>query len=280
MPNVNVQPSPYETRMAQIAEEYWGQTSPLRYAFMNDFGAFIRPNQAVSSAFGGSGGGSSGGTAGGNTGMVSPQASAPLSTNFMQNLPSTSDIYQNLRQASTQGLTSQDRQSAMGFLGNLGTNYAPVASNQVYGQESPEYLAQLQSQAGDIRQNALQQAMGQGMQTIAGQQGATQGSSQGGQTGVPGYTNQNLYNPYNLPAYAPLYQLARSGVESQYGQARENIMSSTPRGGALAENLANLEMGRAQQAGALPAQIAAPLIQDIYNKAYGVAFGAPQTSLA
>lgn len=88
------------------------------------------------------------------------------------------------------------------------------------------------------------------------------------------------YNPYNLPAFAPLYQLARSGVESQYNNARQNIMGSTPRGGALINQLANLENQRAQQAGSLPATVASPIIQNLYNTGLGYASGAVPVALA
>jgi hypothetical protein len=150
---------------------------------------------------------------------------------------------------------------------------ASIQDGSMGGASNPAYQTWLGNITADVRaQQAAQQAM-QG----TGLQGGTQTTT----SSTPaGFTSSGLYNPYNLPGYAPLYQLARTGPESQYNPARQSIMESTPRGGGLYENLANLEMSRAQQAGSLPATIAAPLIQDIYNKAYGVAFNAPQTSIA
>ena len=77
------------------------------------------------------------------------------------------------------------------------------------------------------------------------------------------------YDPYALPGYKPLYGLARTGIEDQYGAAKENILAGVPRGGGQARALSNLETGRAKDVGSLQAQTSLPLIQDIYNKAYG-----------
>jgi len=76
------------------------------------------------------------------------------------------------------------------------------------------------------------------------------------------------YDPYQLPAFSPLYNMARTGLEDQYGVAKENILSNLPRGGAMGRALGNIETGRAKDVGSLQSQIAAPLISDIYNKAY------------
>jgi len=80
------------------------------------------------------------------------------------------------------------------------------------------------------------------------------------------------YDPYKLPAFQPLYGLARTGLEDQYGVAKENILSGLPRGGAMGRALGNLETGRAKDVGSLQASISAPIIQDLYNKAYGTAW--------
>jgi hypothetical protein len=77
------------------------------------------------------------------------------------------------------------------------------------------------------------------------------------------------YDPYALPGYKPLYGLARTGIEDQYGAAKENILAGVPRGGGQDRALSLLESGRAKDVGSLQAQIASPLIQDISNKAYG-----------
>lgn len=77
-------------------------------------------------------------------------------------------------------------------------------------------------------------------------------------------------------AYSPVYGAGKGAIESQYGTARENIIGSTPRGGAQTQALSNLEFARAGDLGDLTANLS----QDAYNKAYGVAFQTPQTSLA
>ena len=80
------------------------------------------------------------------------------------------------------------------------------------------------------------------------------------------------YDPANLPAFSPLYNMARTGLEDQYSAAKENILSSMPRGGGMARQLGNLETGRAKDVGSLLSQISAPIISDMYNKAYNAGF--------
>lgn len=87
-------------------------------------------------------------------------------------------------------------------------------------------------------------------------------------------------SPDALPGYKQTFALAKQGIENQYGQARENILANTARGGGQTAAIAGLEAQRAQQAGSLPAQISQQLINDILGKIYGAAFGAPQTSIA
>jgi len=88
------------------------------------------------------------------------------------------------------------------------------------------------------------------------------------------------YNPEELAGYKPLYATARSGPEDQYSLAKENTIGSTPSGGALTGALSNLENNRAQSVGSLPAQISGGLIQNLMDKAYGVAYQTPQTALS
>lgn len=80
------------------------------------------------------------------------------------------------------------------------------------------------------------------------------------------------YDPRNLPAFAPLYNLSKTGLEDQYGVAKENILANMPRGGAMGRALGNLETGRAKDVGSLQASISAPIIQDLYNKAYDMSW--------
>lgn len=91
---------------------------------------------------------------------------------------------------------------------------------------------------------------------------------------------EGTFEPTEHPLYEPMYRTGRSGLESQYGAAREAIMSQLPKGGQLNEALVNLEMDRAQAIGGLEDQIAQSIVQDMINKSYGVAFQSPQTSVA
>jgi len=72
----------------------------------------------------------------------------------------------------------------------------------------------------------------------------------------------------------------KDGIESQYGQAKENIISNLPEGGSMADALTKVEMGRAEQAGQLPAMISKSILDDMFQKAYGTATIAPQQSMA
>ena len=259
--SINVQPSPYEQEMANIAKDYYNQTAQARQYLLQDFSSFLRPAGFTNQ-----------GTYGASTATPTP---ANLYTNAVSTVPTAGEISDQLRVLYGGYANSPN---ASQYFSNLGVDMAPylqgsggLSNLPTVGSE--EWGPWAQTTANAIRSDLMDKAMSN----------AIAGSSAAGSTAATapsGFTSSNLYNPYNLPGYAPLYQLARTGLESQYGQARENIMASSPRGGGLAENLANLEMSRAQQAGSLPATIAAPLIQDIYNKAYGVAFGAPQTTLS
>lgn len=88
------------------------------------------------------------------------------------------------------------------------------------------------------------------------------------------------YDVSQLPQYEPLFGLQKQSLEAQYQQAKKNLMGSTPEGGSLTAALSNLENNRASAVGNLPAQIAAPLIADEMNKAYGAAFNAPTTTVS
>lgn len=88
------------------------------------------------------------------------------------------------------------------------------------------------------------------------------------------------YDPTKSPVYAPLFSQGKQGVESQYGIAKENILSNVPRGGAQVKALTDLEMGRAEQASSLPMLVSQDIMSDMLNKTYGTAFAAPQQSMS
>jgi len=90
---------------------------------------------------------------------------------------------------------------------------------------------------------------------------------------------EGAYDPTESQLFAPLFAQGKGGIESQYGVARENILANLPEGGAKQQALANLEMTRAQQGASLPAMISMDIYQDMLNKAYGIASGAPMINL-
>lgn len=88
------------------------------------------------------------------------------------------------------------------------------------------------------------------------------------------------YNPETLPTFAPQYDLLRGSLEGQYSQAKQNILASTPRGGALEGALAQLEYDRARNTGLGASQLSANILGDALNKAYNFGYvTGPQMSL-
>lgn len=87
----------------------------------------------------------------------------------------------------------------------------------------------------------------------------------------------NNYNVSNLPGYAANYNLARGGVEDSYNSARQNIISTMPRGGALYGGLNALEMDRAKNLGNVGAQLTSTFTNDLMNKAYNTGYVAAPT---
>lgn len=88
------------------------------------------------------------------------------------------------------------------------------------------------------------------------------------------------FNPQTSATYAPLYNTARSGIESQYGVAKDNIMANTASGGALTGALADLEMARAGDVGSLSSTISSDIINNILSNAYNAGFGTSGTALS
>jgi len=80
------------------------------------------------------------------------------------------------------------------------------------------------------------------------------------------------YNPETMPGFAPQYDLLRGSLEGQYGKARENILASTPRGGAMTNALAGLEYQRARDTGLGTSQLSSNIIGDLWNKANDTAW--------
>ena len=91
---------------------------------------------------------------------------------------------------------------------------------------------------------------------------------------------QGGYDVSKSPTFAPLYANARSGIESQYGVAKDAILAGTPRGGGQTAALAGVESDRAGNLSNTQNAIYSNLFNDILQKTYGVAFNAPQQSMA
>ena len=82
------------------------------------------------------------------------------------------------------------------------------------------------------------------------------------------------------------YNMARPQIEGQYGRAKENLYANLPQGGALAKTLAENEMNRAgavsnlgMQAEQQKAMARKQIVEDIINRMYGIATGAPGMAL-
>jgi hypothetical protein len=101
--------------------------------------------------------------------------------------------------------------------------------------------------------------------------------------------------PMYKSQYGAQYQLGREGLEGQFNQAKNSIMASSPMGGAMSGNLANLATQRASSVGSLPAQISSSIMSNLtpiaanamsnayandMGQAYGAAFNTPATALS
>lgn len=78
------------------------------------------------------------------------------------------------------------------------------------------------------------------------------------------------------PTTSKMWDPLKANVEQQYSTARNNILSNVPAGGSLLESLADNENAKA---GTLSG-MAGNLIQDMYNKAYGISTNSPQQSIS
>jgi hypothetical protein len=82
------------------------------------------------------------------------------------------------------------------------------------------------------------------------------------------------------PTYAPMFQQAKQGIESQYNVGKQNILSSTPAGGGLVKALSNLDIARAGDMGTVPANLENQIYQQLMGGAQSAAWNTPQTSMA
>jgi len=87
------------------------------------------------------------------------------------------------------------------------------------------------------------------------------------------YGDSPEYGGYD-PTTSPVFRAGRRTIEDQYGNAKENIIGSMPAGGQLTDKLADVETGRADALG----NLAAGTYEDMWNKAFTYATGAPAVS--
>ena len=78
------------------------------------------------------------------------------------------------------------------------------------------------------------------------------------------------------PDNSPLFQAGKLNIERNYQNAMDNLFTMMPAGGVMYSTMGDLEAQRARNLSDLMAN----LQMDEWNKAYGVATGAPQQSLA
>ncbi|MHB8123111.1 MAG: hypothetical protein ACYDG4_13255 [Desulfuromonadaceae bacterium] len=78
------------------------------------------------------------------------------------------------------------------------------------------------------------------------------------------------------PVASSMYAPAKMTAERQYNTARDQVLSDSPAGGALFDNLTNLS---AKKAGTLVDEIG-KIVMDEYNKAYAMAQGSQTTAAA
>jgi hypothetical protein len=71
---------------------------------------------------------------------------------------------------------------------------------------------------------------------------------------------------------SPLYDASKAAMENQYKVAQENLLANLPGGGGLSDAMVGLEASRAMGL----TDLIGRLMQDEYNKAYGLASGSPQ----
>lgn len=286
----NIADNMYTPYLSQMAQTYYKQTEPLRQVFYKNFMDLI------------SGTGTYNPVTGSIYDVITPQgqwktgtqttaanvpAAAIPTQAVAQPLPSTSAFETAIKNAYYGGTP--------GMMLPMGEQFDPSSGQQFLQQynlpttmklsDLPSYLPDpYQGPGFDMNPEAQkwikakaqeyqQEIMSRNMQQM---QAAPQAAPQAQTVEA---TSQRKFNPYDLPMYQPIYNLSRVGLEDQYGQAKEQILS-TLRGGAREKALSDLEKNRAYQVGALPAQISTQLMQDIINKAYGIATGAPQVAMS
>ena len=113
---------------------------------------------------------------------------------------------------------------------------------------------------------------------------------------------QGLTDIQAQPIYDQALDPSKRVLETQYQRAMENALANSPSGGGLTSNLADIDISRAQSLGDLEKSLRVAdiqrqdnvnqwqanilsgltntMYQDMLNKGYGLATGAPQTSIS
>lgn len=87
---------------------------------------------------------------------------------------------------------------------------------------------------------------------------------------------QNFMTGNLDPTASPMYAPVKMNAERQFQTAKENVLSTLPKGGALYDTLAELESSKAASISTMLSQI----IQDEYNKAFSMGQGSQSTAAA
>lgn len=149
----------------------------------------------------------------------------------------------------------------------------PIANTASYESKASNLydpVAESAQYSGDTRGSALAEVMaGFGLAPKQYSPDYSQGGGYGGDSYGGG--EGDSWDWGSSPMWAP----GKMAIEDQYRVAKDNILANMPSGGALYESLGDLERGRAGGYTDLTGQIG----MDMWNKAYSVATGVPQTSL-
>jgi hypothetical protein len=203
----------YQDTMANIANQMYSQTTPMRQSIINQLTAFV-----------------GGGVAGGGTGSNSDYLTSLYNTAKQGGGPT--QLYQN---PFTGELSTMQGWAYDGTEGGNATQYVPVS-------------------IGGMNSDALDRLY----QAAMANTGLSSSSGSGS----------------IIDALSPVYQAGKKASENQYKVARDAIMANVPMGGGYASAMSDLEANRADSLLNLESTIA----NDLYNKAYGLATGTPQTS--
>jgi hypothetical protein len=248
--SVQVPTSPYESTMANIAQELYNNTANLRRGFLRDYESILGVGPGYTS-------GGTSGTGGGSPVTITGGGYIP----------------------NPDGTWSPFTADKSGYYADPTGKLYPGANvkqggggifDQITGNTGAQYYY-VDPATGDYVSGLSQTNLSPFPATMTGQGG--------GGYGTPGQAS-GRYDPTKLPTYAPLFGLQKQSLESQYQQARNNILASTPTGGNLAGALGNLENSRASTMGAMPAELSSGILGNMLDKAYGAAFNTPTQTLS